>query len=98
MAKTMTPIGNKILVRRDEAIKETEAGIIVPHSNKNLPKIGTVVAVGEGIRTPTGVLVPFTVKVGDRVLFSSQRVGVEVEIEKQKLMVMTEDELLGILD
>jgi chaperonin GroES len=92
------PLHDKILVRRDEAETKTESGIYLPEKAKDKPKTGIVEAVGTGtINTETGELVPLTVKKGDRIIFSSYA-GTEIKINDQELLVMSEDEVLAIID
>ena len=63
------PLGDKILVKRDEAATKTDSGIFLPESAKDKPKQGKVVALGAGIlNKDKGTYVPFTVKKGDTVI------------------------------
>lgn len=92
------PLHDKIIVRRDEAEDRTAAGIILPEKAKDTPKTGVVQAVGTGtINTDTGKLIPLTVKKGDRVIFSSYA-GSEVKLNDEKLLIMSEDEVLAVID
>ncbi|MBC7835142.1 MAG: co-chaperone GroES [Phycisphaerales bacterium] len=96
------PLHDKILVRRDEAQSRTDSGIFLPEKAKDTPKSGVVEAVGTGtINSDTGELVPLTVKKGDRVIFTSYA-GTEVKLgaagSEQELLVMSEDEVLAIID
>lgn len=92
------PLGDKILIKRAEARKKTESGIYLPESAKDKPREGTVIATGNGIlNKETGEYMPFTVKKGDRVLFTSYG-GTEIKIEGEELLIMTEDDVLGIVD
>ena len=92
------PLHDKIIVRRDEAEDRTAAGIILPEKAKDTPKTGVVEAVGTGtINTDTGKLIPLTVKKGDRVIFSSYA-GSEVKLNDEKLLIMSEDEVLAVID
>ena len=96
------PLHDKILVRRDEAEDRTAAGIFLPEKAKDTTKTGIVEAVGTGtINTDTGKLIPLTVKKGDRVIFSSYA-GTEIKlgtgIGDDKVLVMSEDEVLAIID
>jgi chaperonin GroES len=92
------PLHDKILVRRDEAETKTESGIYLPEKSKDKPKTGIVEAVGTGtINTETGALIPLTVKKGDRIIFSSYA-GSEVKLGDKELLVMSEDEVLAIID
>jgi chaperonin GroES len=92
------PLGDKILVKRDEAQTKTDSGIFLPESAKDKPKQGKVVALGSGIlNKDTGKYIPFTVKKGDQVIFSSYA-GTEVKIDGDELIIMTEDDILGVVE
>jgi chaperonin GroES len=94
----LRPLQDKILVRRDEAEDRTESGIYLPEKAKDTPKTGIVEAVGDGaLNKETGERTPLSVKKGDRVIFSSYA-GTEVKLNDEKLLVMSEDEVLAILD
>ncbi|MCS7272455.1 MAG: co-chaperone GroES, partial [Gemmataceae bacterium] len=67
----ITPLNDKVLIERMEADDKTAGGIILPDTAKEKPKQGKVLALGEGKLLENGQRVPFQVKVGDRVLFSS---------------------------
>ncbi len=95
--RKMQPLNNRILVKRSKA-QTTKGGIILPDSAQEKPKEGEIVAVGPGKRDEEGTLHPLTVKVGDRVLFSSYA-GTEVkdsEVEDEYL-ILAEDDVLGVL-
>ena len=92
------PLGDKILVKRDEAASKTESGIFLPETAKDKPKQGKVIAVGDGIlTTDTGARIPFTVKKGDSVIFSSYS-GTEVKIDSETYLIMTEEDILGVIE
>ena len=92
------PLHDKILVRRDKADDKTAAGIILPEKAKETPKIGVVEAVGTGsLNTETGALTPLTVKKGDKVIFSSYS-GTEIKLDGEELLIMTEDDVLGVIE
>lgn len=92
------PLGNKVLVRRDEAESMTDAGIYLPESAKDKPKTGVIEAVGTGaLNTDTGERIPMTLKKGERVIFSSYA-GTEVRLEDDELLIMSEDEILAVVD
>ncbi len=92
------PLGDKILVKRDEAATKTDSGIFLPESAKDKPKQGKVVAVGAGIlNKENGQYMPFSVKKGDTVIFSSYS-GTEVKIDGDAFLIMTEEEILGIVE
>ena len=107
MAKTATaprtksgvrPLGDKILVKRDEAQTKTDSGIYLPETGKEKPKTGIVEAVGDGaLNTETGARIPLTVRKGDRVIFSSYA-GTEVKLNDTELLIMSEDDVLAVID
>lgn len=101
MAKTknaIRPLHDKILIKRDEAETKTTSGIYLPESSKDKPKTGVVEAVGDGaLNTETGSRIPLTVKKGDRVIFSSYS-GTEVKLEGTDLLIMSEDDILAVID
>jgi chaperonin GroES len=98
MATKVKPLGDKILVKRDEASEKTESGIYLPEGAKDKPKTGTVQAVGTGaLNTETGERIPLTVKKGDKVLFSSYA-GTEVKLDKDTLLIMSESDILAVID
>jgi chaperonin GroES len=96
MAK-LRPLGDKILVKRVEAETKTKSGIVLPDSAKEKPKRGKVVALGDGRRLDNGEKAPFSVKKGDEVIFTSYA-GTEVKIDGEELMIMTEDDILAVVD
>jgi chaperonin GroES len=92
------PLGDKLIVKRAEAEERTESGIYLPESAKDKPKEGKIVALGNGLlNKKTGEYLPFTVKKGDRVIFTSYA-GTEIKIDGEELLIMTEDDILGIID
>jgi len=92
------PLHDKIIVRRDEAETQTASGIYLPESSKERPKTGTVEAVGDGkLNTDTGERTPLTVKKGDQIIFSSYA-GTELKLEGEELLIMSEDDVLAVID
>jgi chaperonin GroES len=94
------PLHDKILVKRDEAETKTTSGIFLPETSKDKPKTGTVQAVGNGaLNHETGARIPLSVKKGDRVIFSSYS-GTEVKLDTtgQELLIMSEDDILAVID
>jgi len=93
----IVPLNEKIVVERLEADEKTAGGIILPDTAKEKPKQGKVISVGEGKLLDDGKRSPFQVKVGERVLFSSYA-GNEVTHEGKEYLIMTEDDLLAVVD
>lgn len=92
------PLHDKILVKRDEAETKTSSGIFLPETSKDKPKTGVITAVGDGaLNTETGQRIPLSVKKGDKVIFSSYS-GTEVKINDQELLIMSEDDILAVID
>jgi chaperonin GroES len=95
--KKIKPLGNRVLVKRSE-VKTTKGGILLPDTAQEKPKQGEVVAVGPGKMDEEGNLKTMNVRVGDQVLFSAYA-GTEVKTESQdaEYLVMSEDDILGVL-
>ena len=93
----VVPLNDKIVVKRLEAEDKTAGGILLPDSAKEKPKQGKVLSLGEGRRLDNGKRAPFQVKEGDRVLFTSYA-GSEVTIDAQEHLIMTEDDILAVIE
>jgi chaperonin GroES len=92
------PLYDRIVIRRVETEAEkTHGGLYIPDSAKEKPQEGEVVAVGKGKRLEDGKVVPLDVQAGDRILFGKYS-GSEVKIDGEELIIMREDEVLGILE
>lgn len=91
------PVNDKIVVKRLEAEEKTAGGIVLPDSAKEKPKQGKILSVGDGRLLENGERSPFQVKEGDRVLFTSYA-GNEVTVDGEELLIMTEDDVLAIVD
>jgi chaperonin GroES len=94
----LKPLGNRVLVKRSK-VKTSKGGILLPDTAQEKPKEGVVVACGPGKLNDDGVLEPMGIKVGSTVLFSSYA-GTEVksEDENEELLILSEDEILGIIE
>jgi len=93
----LKPIADKILVKREEADEKTPGGILLPDAAKEKPKRGKVIALGDGRRLDSGEVVEFQVKVGDRVIFNSFA-GTEVKVDGEEYILMSEEDILAVLD
>ena len=92
------PLYDRIVVKRlDSQDEKTASGLIIPDSAKEKPQEGEVVAVGKGKRLEDGKVVTLDVQVGDRILFGKYS-GSEIKLDGEELLIMREDEVLGILD
>jgi chaperonin GroES len=94
---TVVPLNDKIVVKRLEAEDRTAGGIVLPDSAKEKPRQGKVLSLGDGKRLENGQRAPFQVKEGDRVLFTSYA-GNEVTIDGEELLIMTEDDILAVVE
>ena len=92
----VTPLHDRILVKRLSEEEKTKGGIIIPDTAKEKPAEGEVVSVGTGRRTDEGKLVALAVKKGDKILFGKYA-GTEIKIEGDDFLIMREDDVLGIL-
>lgn len=90
------PIGDKIMVKRLEAMAVSKGGIVLPDSAKEKPQEGKIIALGDGRVTEEGKNVPFTVKKGDRVIFTSYA-GSEVKIDGEDYLILSEDDIMAVV-
>jgi len=97
MATNITPLHDRVIVRRIEEGEQVRGGIIIPDSAKEKPQEGEVVAAGEGKYKEDGTRQPLDVKKGDRVLFGKYS-GSEIKLDGEELLIMREDEILGIIE
>jgi chaperonin GroES len=95
MAK-LTPLHDRILVRRVEEGETVRGGIIIPDTAKEKPQEGEVIAVGAGKKNEKGERQPLDVKEGDRILFGKYA-GNEIKIDGEELLIIREEEVLGVL-
>lgn len=93
----LQPLGDRVVVEREESEERTAGGIVLPDTAKNKPARGNVVAIGDGRLLENGKRSKLQVKVGDRVLFSSYA-GDEFKVGDQELLLMREEDILAILD
>lgn len=91
------PLQDRVIVKRVEEEGKTKGGIIIPDTAKEKPMEGLVVSVGKGKTADDGKLIKPDVKAGDRILFGKYS-GTEVKIDGDELLIMREDDILGILE
>lgn len=90
------PLHDRVIVKRLEVERTTLGGIILPETAGEKPDQGEVIAVGPGKRDEAGKLIPMDVQVGDRVLFGKYS-GQTVKVDGQELLVMREDDIMGVI-
>jgi chaperonin GroES len=97
MAAKVRPLHNRLIVQRVQDEEKTRGGIIIPDTAKEKPTEGKVIAAGPGKRDEKGNLVAMDVKKGDRVLFSKYG-GSEVTLDGEDYLIVSEDEVLAVLE
>ena len=98
MATTIKPLHDRVIVRRiDDSSNQTAGGLFIPDSAKEKPQEGEVIAAGAGKYKEDGTRQPLDVQEGDRVLFGKYS-GSEIKIDGEELLIMREDEILGIIE
>jgi chaperonin GroES len=95
--KGLRPLGDRILVKRVKEEERTKGGIIIPDTAKEKPQEGKIVAVGKGKYSDDGKLIPIEVKAGDKILFGKYS-GSEFKLEGEDLLILREDDILGIIE
>jgi chaperonin GroES len=92
------PLGDRVVVEREEAKGTTAGGIVLPDTAKDKPQKGKVVAIGDGRLTKDGKRRPLQVQVGDQVLFTSYA-GDEFRLDgDKKVLLMREDDILAVVE
>lgn len=93
----LKPLGDRVLVKREDAEEKTSGGIIIPDTSKEKPSKGSVVAIGDGARDEKGNLIPMNLKVGDKVFFTKWG-GTEIKVDDEELLIMKESDILAIIE
>jgi chaperonin GroES len=93
----LRPLHDRVVVRRKEEERTSAGGILIPDSAAEKPIEGEVIAVGNGKPLDNGEIRRLDVKVGDRVLFGKYS-GTEVKLSDEKLLVMREDDIMGVIE
>ena len=97
MAAKVRPLHNRLIIRRIDEDDKTAGGIIIPDTAKEKPQQGDVIAVGPGKRDDSGNIIKMDVQKGDRVLFSKYA-GSEVSLDGDEHLIVTEDDVLAVLE
>src|SRR5215216_1978499 len=96
MATNIRPLHDRVIVKRIDEGEQVRGGIIIPDTAKEKPQEGEVIAVGLGKYRKDGTRQSLDVKTGDRILFGKYSSS-EIKIDGQELLIMREDEILGII-
>lgn len=98
MATSIKPLHDRVIIRRiEDTSNQTASGLYIPESAKEKPQEGEVIAAGAGKYKEDGSRQTLDVKEGDRVLFGKYS-GSEIKIDGEELLIMREDEILGIIE
>jgi len=98
MATNIKPLHDRVIIRRiDDVSDKTAGGLFIPDTAKEKPQEGEVIAAGAGKYKEDGTRQTLDVKEGDRVLFGKYS-GSEIKIDGEELLIMREDEILGIIE
>ena len=95
MPLNVTPLHDRVLVRRLEKVETARGGIIIPDTAKEKPQEGEVIAVGAG-KMDKGRRIPLDVKVADRILFGKYT-GNDIKLDGQEYLILREEEILATL-
>jgi chaperonin GroES len=91
----LKPLGDRVIVKADEAEETTAAGLLLASSSKEKPQSGTVLAVGDGKLDKDGNLIPVPVKVGDKVVYGKFG-GQEIKVEGEDVLILRSDDLYAV--
>lgn len=91
------PLNDRVIVKRSAEEQKTAGGIVIPDTAKEKPVRGEVLAVGAGKPLDNGEVRALSIKVGDIVLFGKYS-GTEVKVEDQELLVMREEDIIGVVE
>ncbi|MDY4694413.1 MAG: co-chaperone GroES [Blautia sp.] len=92
----LRPLGNKVVLQKQEAEEKTQSGIILPDSAKEKPQDAVVIAVGPG-KTEDGKTVAMQVKEGDKVIYS-EYAGTEVKLDDEEYIIVSQDDIIAIVE
>ncbi len=93
----LQPLGDRVVIKREESEDKTAGGILLPDSAKNKPARGTVISIGNGRLLDDGSRGALQVKVGERVIFSSYG-GEALSLDDEELLLMREDDILAVIE
>ena len=96
LVENLVPMGDRILVKRDEEEERSVGGIVIPDTAKEKPVRGTVVATGNGKRLKSGQIQALSIKVGDKIYFGKYS-GTEIKLDGKEYLIMREDDVLALI-
>lgn len=92
----LKPLGDRVIVKQDEAETTTAAGLYLATESKEKPQTGTVLAVGEGKLDKDGKHLPMPVKEGDKVIYGKYG-GTDITVDGQEVLILRADDLYAII-
>ena len=95
LASTLTPLGDRVVVKALAAETKTSSGIVLPDTAQEKPQMGEVISVGPGKYDDNGKRIPMDVKAGDVVVYAKYG-GSEIKIDGQEYMILQERDILAI--
>jgi len=93
----LKPLNDRVVIKQLEAQEKTAGGIILPDTAKEKPQIGRVIATGPGKVLDNGKISKMSVRKNDKVIYGKY-MGTEVEVDGEKLVVVNESDILGIVE
>jgi chaperonin GroES len=93
----LRPLDDRVVIKQSEAQEKTAGGIILPDTAKEKPQIGKIIAVGPGKLLDDGKRGKMSVKKNDEVIYAKY-IGSEIEIDGEKIVVLHESDVLGIIE
>ncbi len=94
---TLTPLHDRVLVRRTDSDDVSAGGIIIPDSAQEKPAEGTIISTGNGLRNSEGNVSPLSVKAGDMILFGKFS-GNEITVQGEELVILREADIMAVLE
>ena len=91
------PLADRLLVKAETEKETRKGGIIIPDTAKERPQQGEIIGVGPGKKNKNGEIIPMTLKVGDKVIFSKYG-GTEITIDNKEYLILREDDILAIIE
>lgn len=91
------PLHDRVVIKRLDEERTSAGGIVIPDSAAEKPVRGTVVAIGAGKMLTDGKIIPLAVKNGDTVVFGKYS-GTEIKIDGQEVIVMREEDIMGVIE
>lgn len=93
----LKPLGDRVILKQDEAEVTTASGLFLASDAKEKPQTGTIIAVGEGKMDKDGKLIPMSVKVGDKVIYGKFG-GTEIALDGENVLILRADDIYAVVE